>query len=265
MLHKLYRAAVRLPEFRGKSRVASGLRRQLEPALTLVQGFTMQLDPLEWTQIDILKNGGLEPKTSALFRRLLKAGDTFIDVGAHVGYHSLVARQVVGPEGLVLAVEPQPYNANKILVNSALNGFANILVIVGAAGESDDVVRLHDQSATDKSRLSLSGGGVSDGIAAFEVPIWSLDTLARRFRCGPIRLLKIDVEGYELSILKGALGTLPRIENVIFEALPDLQQQKFAEMRATLSALGFSLSSVDGTPWQVGFALPENNVWAHRG
>src|SRR5258708_5538860 len=192
MLLKLYRTAVRLPNFRGKHHLVAMLRRQLEPWQTSVQGFKMELDPLEWIQTDILSTGEFEPKTGALFRKLLKAGDTYVDVGAHVDYHSLLARQIVGPDGRVLAVEPQPYNANKILVNSAINGFSNILVVVGAVGEADGLARLHDQPATDKSRLTLEDHGVNDGIAIFEVPVWSLDTLAMRFQITPGRPLQID-------------------------------------------------------------------------
>src|SRR5258708_18307678 len=192
MLLELYRTAVRLSHFRGKSRIVSRLRRQLEPRQTSVQGFKMQLDPMEWIQTDILSKGEFEPKTSALFHKLLKAGDTYVDVGAHVGYHSLLARQLIGPDGHVLAVEPQPYNANKILVNSAINGFSNILVVVGAVGEVDGIARLHDQAATDKSRLTLEDHWVNDGIAIFEVPVWSLDTLAMRFQITPGRPLQID-------------------------------------------------------------------------
>jgi FkbM family methyltransferase len=264
MLLRLYRTALRLPNFRGKSQLVAMMRRQLEPASTHVQGFKMQLDPVEWIQSDILSKGELEPRTCALFHKLLKAGDTYVDVGAHVGYHSLLARQIVGPDGHVLAVEPQPYNANKIQVNSALNGYSNISVDVGAAGEIDGVVRLYDQVAIDKSRLTLVGHGVHEGIAAFEVPVWTLDTLLKRFDITRIRLLKIDVEGYELAILKGAHDTLRRVENVIFEALPDLATQTSSEMRAVLSGAGFSFSSVDGTAWEDGVDMPESNVWAHR-
>jgi FkbM family methyltransferase len=264
MLHKLYRTALRLPDFRGKSRLAAAMRRQFAPPITDVRGFRMQLDPMDWLQIDILTNGGIEPKTAALFHRILRSGDTYIDVGAHVGYHALVARQIVGPAGYVLAVEPQPYNTNKILVNAALNGFSNITTVVGAVGESDGIVVLHDQVATDKSRLTLCGGGVNDGIATFEVPLWSLDTLIKRFDLARIRLLKIDVEGYELNVFKGAVGSLPNIENMIFEVLPDLPAEAASEIRALLSSRGFSLSSVEGAPWQEGHILPEGNVWARR-
>ena len=155
MLFKLYRATLRLPKFRGQSRITAFLRRQLAPSVTEIDGVRMQLDPMEWAQIDILKYGCLEPSTLALFKRLLHPGDTYIDVGAHVGYHALMARKLIGPTGHILAIEPQPYNCEKLLINASLNDIANITTVVAAVGERDGTIVLHDQVATDKSRLIL--------------------------------------------------------------------------------------------------------------
>jgi hypothetical protein len=83
MLFQLYRVALRLPKFRGKFRLTASLRRKLAPPITDVAGFKMRLDPMEWSQIDILANGGHEPRTLALFHKILRPGDTYIDVGAH--------------------------------------------------------------------------------------------------------------------------------------------------------------------------------------
>jgi FkbM family methyltransferase len=264
MLHMIYRAALQLPEIPGKGRLTKALRSQLALPVTDVHGLRMQLDPLEWAQIDILSHGGIEPQTLALFAKVLRPGDSYIDVGAHVGYHTLMARQQVGADGRVLAIEPQPYNANKILVNVSLNRFSNVTVVVAAAGDADGAVRLHDQIATDKSRLTLSGNGVSDDIAVFEVPRWSLDTLVARHEFGPIRLLKIDVEGYELSVLRGALKSLPSVDNVICEILPGMPSGQLAAIRDLLVSQGFSLLSVEGSSWLDGDELPENNLWARR-
>ena len=195
MMYRVYRAALHLPRYLGHYRITTFLRRVMVPGVSAVDhGCLMQLDPLEWPQIGVMITGGMEPKTSALFRKLLRPGDTYIDVGAHVGYHALLARQAVGATGRVLAVEPQPYNCNKILVNAALNGFSNITTIVGAAGDRDGVVTLRDQAPYDKSRLSLQATGIHDRSVEFEVPVWTLGTLVRRQKIGKIRLLKIDVE-----------------------------------------------------------------------
>jgi hypothetical protein len=59
----------------------------------------MELDPMEWTQSDLLRDGSIETLTSALYTKLLHDGDRYVDVGAHVGYHTLLARHCIGAEG----------------------------------------------------------------------------------------------------------------------------------------------------------------------
>ena len=212
ILYNAYRDALHLPRYLGHARITAFLRRLLLPSYSRVDhGLLMQLDPQEWTQIDILTNGGLEPRTASLFRKILRPGDTYIDVGAHVGYHTLLACQAVGPTGRVLAVEPQPYNCNKILINAALNRLSNITTIVGAVGDQDGFVLLCDQAPSDKARLTLAGNGVNDGSAKFEVPVWTLETIMRRHEIDAVRLLKIDVEGYELNVLKGHCRSSPKL------------------------------------------------------
>src|SRR5947209_6611895 len=119
----LFTPFLRLPYFKGKTRIEELLCRLLwVPNQTVVLGGArMELDLAEWTQMQLLKRNWLEPRTLELYAKLLRPGDVFVDVGAHVGFHSLVARQIIGFEGLVIAIEPQPYNARKILENWRAN------------------------------------------------------------------------------------------------------------------------------------------------
>lgn len=260
-----YRSLLRLPAFKGKARLEDLYRRVLGPdVFVCAHGLEMELDPLEWAQIDIMINSALEPLTAGLFSRLLVDGDTYVDIGAHVGFHALVARKFVGSRGRVIAVEPQPYNCDKLLINSALNGFDNIVVIVAAAGAADGFVTLRNQVATDKSRLTLLGEGVGDTSQRFDVPLLRVDTIATRNRVGRIKLLKIDVEGFELEVLRGATAALGITENIIFESLPDTGYETRGEIFRLLSDAGFRMSDVRGAQWRPGMTLVENNVWATR-
>src|SRR5437660_8903455 len=164
IVDKLLTPFLRLPHFKGKTRIEELLRRMLwTPNQTKVfGGLRMELDPAEWTQMQLLKRNWLEPRTLALYQKLLRPGDIFVDVGAHVGFHSLVARHLVGPSGLVIAIEPQPYNAQKILANWRANDFANLKLIIAAAGERDGWVELQDQPITDRALLTLRGNGAKD-------------------------------------------------------------------------------------------------------
>lgn len=224
----------------------------------------MELDPQEWLQIHLMAGDLPEPATTALFRSLLRPGDACIDVGAHVGFLTLAAAQVVGRTGRVIAIEPQPYNCERILINSQANGLENIVVVMAAAGEEDGFVRLHNQKRNDKARLTLSGGGVSNVATLFEVPVVRIDTVAARHGLDRIRLLKIDVEGFEREVFAGARETLALTDNVVFECLPEMDPVVVQVLVDTLIASGFSLHQVDGTPWSPGGPLFEYNVWAAR-
>ncbi len=69
--------------------------------------------------MQFMKRRWLEPETIKLYEKLLEPGDIFIDVGAHVGLHSLIARHHVGPSGKVIAIEPQPVQRGEDLVELA--------------------------------------------------------------------------------------------------------------------------------------------------
>lgn len=258
---------LRLPHFKGKTRLEILLRRLLwTPHRTEVfGGLRMELDLAEWTQLQLLKRNWLEPRTLELYERLLRPGDVFADVGGHVGFHSLVARKFVGAGGLVLCVEPQPYNAEKILANWRANQFTNLRLAVAAAGSRDDWVELCDQVLTDRSVLTLLDHGGKNEAQRFEVPLLRLDTLLRRHGVARVKLLKLDVEGYELEVIKGLGDRLKDVDHIIFEIF---EQADRREHNATLGQLlgdhGFRLQTIAGDSWRPGQAIPENNLWAVR-
>jgi len=264
MIRALYKLVLGLPSFRGRHRLDGALRGLLQPPVDMVDGLKMELDPLEWTQIEFLSGKLPETQTLALIRNLLNPGDVCIDIGAHVGLHALVAAQAVGPTGQVLALDPQPYNCDRLLNNAALNGFNHILVLVAAAGDQDGFVVLHNQKRNDKTRLTLAGAGVSDAATRFETPVMKLDTLAARHNIHAVDLIKIDVEGYEREVLRGGAGVLAVTRNVIFESLPETGKSMVQETAGVLIGLGFTLRQVDGSPWEPGQTSIDNNVWAAR-
>jgi FkbM family methyltransferase len=268
MLLSLYRRLLRLPAFKGKSRLIGVFRATFFSPQTarLGDGIVLDLDPMEWTQSDILRDGGIEPLTTELYRKLLKRGDTYVDVGAHIGFHTLVARSYVGETGKVIAVEPQPYNCHKILTNWRANKFENLVLFIAAVGENNGHIPLHSQNPTDTARLSLSLEPVNDQPQVFHVPLMRLDNILEGQRIRHVRLLKIDVEGYELETLTGLGACSEMVENIILEVLETSNElsEKSEMLIETLRKLGYSLKSVDGKPWTQGRPLSENNLWATR-
>jgi FkbM family methyltransferase len=141
------------------------------------------------------------------FRTCLRPGDTVVDVGANVGTLTLTAAALVGPGGRVLSVEAHPRTLRYLRANVELNGFTNVRTIQAAAGEEEGFLRFTDGRLDDQNRVSVGDGGLL-------VPARRLDDLVPE---GRVRLLKMDVEGFELFALRGARRVLDRTEYLYFE------------------------------------------------
>jgi FkbM family methyltransferase len=269
MLLGVYRWLLRLPRFKGSSRIVEGYRKLCFSPKTyrIIHGLKMEIDGFDWIQSEIVRDGYTEPLTCALMGNILQDGDTYVDVGAQLGFHSLVARHFVGASGMVIAVEPQPYNCHKLLTNWKLNGFENLSLYVGAVGAHDGSIALHLQSATDTSRLSLSLPPVNDLPQQFQVPINRLETILDRAELDQVRLVKIDIEGYELEAIDGIGRYIDLVEHIILEVLDtdSAISEKSKRLIAVLETHGYALKTVEGKPWEkTNQRLPENNLWASR-
>jgi len=265
---QFYRAFLRLRDFPRKSRLEGLLRRRIAHtgATYIGAGVKMWLDPQEWAQRDLLALGQAEPLTTALFQKLLAAGDTFVDVGCHVGYHSLRARLLLGDRGRVVAMDPQPYNCERTLMNWRINGFTNIAVYTAAVGETPGTIRLAHQPPSDRSRLSLLHPTARGSAPTFNVPIYTLKQIIEFEALQRIKLLKIDTEGYEAAVLTGLGAEISQVDNIILELLPESRYPGGAAeaICSLLRAAGFDLRTVESKPWMLSRTLPENNLWATR-
>lgn len=147
-----------------------------------------------------------------LMQAYLRPGDIVVDVGANIGTESLTASALVGPEGRVFAIEPQARIFSFLTHNIALNGFTNVVPLQVAVGETEGVVTL-STGLLDTSNMVVADGGQ-------EVPVEPLDAILAPFAPRHIALLKIDVEGYEYAVLRGAAQCLAVTGCVYFEHIP---------------------------------------------
>lgn len=169
---------------------------------------------------NVVNYGGFE--IVLLAERLLREGDIYIDVGANIGFMSLNAATVAGVDGRVLAIEPEPRVREKLLFNVKLNCANNVTIIPRAI--SDKIGTAIFSVATEEG-LSRLDHGLGDNpcmvlFEKIEVSTTTLDSLIEEFVPGrPIRLIKMDVEGFEYSVFKGAHRLLQRAETIfIFES-----------------------------------------------
>jgi FkbM family methyltransferase len=144
----------------------------------------------------------------ALIRQILKIGDNFIDVGANIGHLSIVGKKCV-KNGRVIAIEAHPVTSNYAKKNFNLNKI-DIEMLNFAVGNKSGVVSFSNLFADDCNSVieDIEGNSVL-------IKIKTLDELL--FDLNEIKLLKIDVEGYELMVLQGATETLKKTHYIYFE------------------------------------------------
>jgi FkbM family methyltransferase len=149
-------------------------------------------------------SGRWEPHVTAAFRALLEPGNLCVDVGANIGYNALLAAQLVGPEGHVYALEPSQQTHEWLLENLRLNGTNNVTALQVAAGAADGEVLLRDRPDGQSVRSTV--GEIDESLPAeslVSVPVQTVASLIQPSDLTRLRLVKIDVEGFELEVLRG--------------------------------------------------------------
>ena len=173
------------------------------------EGCSLLVDPSVDRGLDreLFYQGVYEAGTLHVMRHLLRPGDVFLDVGANVGLMTVVAARFVGPKGRVYAFEPVQGTARLLERNVALNNASNVEVVPMALGARRERRVITEHLETHRGAASFATGGVGTG--SEEVQVDTLDAFVRERRLeGRVRLVKIDVEGWEEQVLVGGEQTL---------------------------------------------------------
>ncbi len=194
----------------------------------------------------LLLNGEYEPETTEEVLRILKPGMTFVDLGAHIGYFTLLAARAVAPTGRVYAFEPEPSTCEVLRHNVILNGLDQIVTIVPKAisDRKGSVHFLSPSESTVSARIADDRGYGKEG-NSIEVEAISLDDYFREIGWPEIHLIKMDIEGAEIQALRGMMELSRRNAklNLIIEVnYPHLARLKIhpQELIKALQACGFS-------------------------
>lgn len=158
--------------------------------------------------------GTSEPDMQGALRRLVRPGMAVYDVGANVGFLSLIAARLVGPTGRVVCFEPLPQNVAQIEHNVRLNGFDHVAVRSEALAATDEEAEFSVSAVSTWGKLRKIGT-VQDEIKTILVPVRRLDTVIAEQALPDPHLIKIDVEGAEADVLRGAEQTLRRARPIL--------------------------------------------------
>jgi len=207
--------------------------------------------------------GAYEPEVRAEIRRRLRPGDTAIDVGANAGWHTLLMACRVGPGGRVIAVEPNPSSRERLEHAIAINRLTNVRVDARALADREGTRRFEAPPAGDvwdgtgrligdgevrlKPPFDLAQGGHerAEGRDTTTVTVTTLDALAAEHSLDRVALIKIDVEGWETAVLRGAANLLRNSRPaLIFEYDPAYVERSGAsadELAAWLRTFDYQL------------------------
>jgi len=192
-----------------------------------------------------LINGGFESSETNFVAQFLKPGMHFVDLGAHHGYYTLLGSRRVGKDGGVLAIEPSPREQKRLAAHLRINRCRNVQVDSRAIGEAEGSAELHLVLGRESGCNSLRKPEVAEQVERFRVSVRRLDQVLEEHNWPNIDLLKMDVEGAELSVLRGAgqiLRQHPR--PVILAEVQDVRTKPWGyaakEIISYLAALDFS-------------------------
>jgi FkbM family methyltransferase len=214
-------------------------------------------------------SGSNEVPVQKALARILRPGDIFYDVGSNIGFFSLIAARLVGPTGRVIAIEPVPGNAAVIGRNMRRNGFTQVQVLEIALGAEPGIAELHVTRHPGGATLSTTEIP-PDATGKIWVTVKTMDELTLTEKLGNPRLIKVDVEGTELEVMKGMTRTLSELKPaILFEIdAPDTErlETKSAAIRAFLGAHRYQIQplekSYQNMAWEVrhAIALPEGRT-----
>jgi FkbM family methyltransferase len=183
-------------------------------------------------------SGRGELAVEAALLGILRPGDVVYDIGANIGWYSVLAARAVGPSGSVVAFEPSLENALLAQQNAAVNGLENVTVVPAALTDHDGWMTLITQGSLE-GRLELQDGSVGQGgetgsaeVNRMLVPVASLDTWLQLTGQPAPTLVKIDVEGAEASVLRGMRRTLQEARPTIIVELHGTREAVADELDA---------------------------------
>jgi FkbM family methyltransferase len=241
------------PLYRGCGRLANlPLPVSLSSASDPLSLVTLRDGSRVWVRLDdflgraLYYFGDFDRRLTWLLRRVLRPGDAFVDIGANYGWLSLTASKIVGPAGVVHAVEPQPTVLELLRRSIETSGTKNVVVHpVGVSDASSHMTLWIPAGKFGSASLTRDGSAKGRSI---QVPVVHAGTFFCELGLDRVRLLKLDVEGHEDHVIRGAEAWLKngQVESILFE-WNDPRPVQTSDTVRILRELGYELFQVERT------------------
>ena len=191
-------------------KILKNLEKSLKTEFSIIQGSKMYLDPGD--SLDLSINGVYGELDTKIIRDNIKEGDIVIDIGANIGYFTLIFAQLAGTTGKVFAFEPEPKNFELLQKNVKVNDYSNTINENYAVSDSNGNVSL----------FLAKNGIVGHRISNFDINLNSIlvkkitldDYFTKLNLIDKINFVKIDVEGFEFGVLKGMTRIIEKSKNL---------------------------------------------------
>jgi len=179
-----------------------------------------------------------EYKTMNFFRKVSKGNKVVIDVGAHIGKYTVLAGKL--SKGKVIAIEASKENFSILKKNIKLNKVRNVIAFNFAVSRFDGTVKLYKPDTSGHNTLKKIPNVPYEIVKSV-----SLDSFLRRLKIKKVDLIKIDVEGEEVNVIKGFKRYLSshKVESLIIE----IKNENLTRLRNILNSFGYSLQKIEAT------------------
>jgi FkbM family methyltransferase len=242
-------------------KLAKNMHRGQE-ATSLFRGTNLVLPLKDATIVPSILGGYFEEVELSIFENMLSDVRHFFDVGANIGVYTVIAGVKGVPEGIKIhAFEPVPENARYFMRNITLNALSNISLVQKAVGDKPGRLKLllaPDSIATHSPSIKHTKGDINDSV---EVDLITIDKYNKKKKI-PVDLLKIDVEGYDEKVIRGAQETISLYKPTVFiEFDPDVINQCDGDPEFLIDSLvkvyGRNVFIIDEIKKRVARAHPE--------
>ena len=249
----IYRLILRRKPFKGQFRLFAWLynhkklKQKSQVVSPIFGSFKVYTNTKNYIDANIYYLGDYEPWLKKHFKTLITKGANILDVGANIGFHSLYFAELAGAKGHVISVEPIPQNFEALEKNIALNSFSNITTVQKALASEERLIEIGiDINNQNPGAFSL----FNNGEKKLKIACTTGDMLLNKLGIRKIDFIKIDVEGFELEVLKGLSKTIEKDRPVIvFEFDRNYQLRKDEvpnEIFLMLSSYNYVFEAVDG-------------------